>query len=82
MLQHKIPVITGIQHAGDAVMVGIGCVHWVYSRGRTCCSAWNIGDLSFNQFEAAFRRSDDNLEIGKKRESCVGCCLLFVGSGV
>jgi hypothetical protein len=65
MIQHKIPVITGIQEEGDCIMVGIGCVHWVYSRGRTCCSAWNIGDLSFDMFEAAFRRSDDNLEIGR-----------------
>ena len=66
MIKHKIPVIAGIQEAGDAIMVGIGCVHWVYSRGKTCCSAWNIGDLSFDMFEAAFRRSDDNLEIGKE----------------
>ena len=64
MIKHKVPVITGIQEAGDAVTVGIGCVHWVYSRGKTCCSAWNIGDLSFDMFEAAFRRWDDNLEIG------------------
>ena len=65
MIEHKVPVITGMQNAGDAITVGIGCIHWVYSRGRTCCSAWNIGDLSFDMFEAAFRRWDDNLEIGE-----------------
>ena len=80
MIKHEVPVITGMQREGDAVTVGIGCVHWVYSRGRTCCTAWNIGELSFDMFDAAFRRWDDNIEIGKykSRRFDVLLLLLFV----
>ena len=86
MIKHEVPVITGMQREGDAVTVGIGCVHWVYSRGRTCCTAWNIGELSFDMFDAAFRRWDDNIEIGKYNSRrfdvllllFVVCCLLLL----
>ena len=65
LIQHKIPVITGMQNKSDLILVGIGCVHWVYSCGRATCTAWNVGELSYHMFDAAFKRWDENLKIGK-----------------
>ena len=66
LIQHKIPVITGMQKKSDLILVGIGCVHWVYSCGRATCTAWNVGELSHDMFDAAFKRWDENIKIGKK----------------
>ena len=64
LIKHKIPVITGIQRKSDLILVGIGCVHWVYSCGRTSCTAWNVGELSHEMFNAAFTRGE-NAKIGE-----------------
>lgn len=65
LIKHKIPVITGLQNESDLILVGIGCIHWVYSSGQATCTAWNVGELSYKMFDAAFRRRDENLKIGK-----------------
>ena len=65
LIRHKIPVLHGMQHATETVAVGIGCVHWVYSRGKLTCSAWNIGELSIEQVEAALERRRLNEEVGE-----------------
>ena len=52
LIKHKIPVITGIQRKSDLILVGIGC--FGYTPGRTSCTAWNVGELSHEMFNAAF----------------------------
>ena len=64
LISNGYPIYTGVQKAGDIIVVGIGTLHWVKSYDPCVHTAWNVGPKSMEQFTASFAKFDKNEAIG------------------
>ncbi|XP_041357798.1 histone demethylase UTY-like isoform X2 [Gigantopelta aegis] len=60
LYEEDVPVYRFIQKPGDVVWIGIGCVHWVQAIGWCNNIAWNVGPMTFKQFQLASDRYEWN----------------------
>jgi hypothetical protein len=59
-MKNKINFLYTLQKAGDIVLVGPGCLHWVRSKGFSVHSSWNFCPKELNQFTCGISRRDLN----------------------
>eukprot|EP00730_Choanoeca_flexa_P005846 TRINITY_DN12032_c0_g1_i3.p1 TRINITY_DN12032_c0_g1~~TRINITY_DN12032_c0_g1_i3.p1 ORF type:complete len:597 (+),score=144.04 TRINITY_DN12032_c0_g1_i3:1153-2943(+) len=59
-----IPFRRFVQHPGDFVWVGYGCVHWVQSLSTTVAVSYNVGPLTAQQYMHAWASYQRNLTTG------------------
>merc|ERR1719277_1693579 len=60
LFEQNIPVYRFVQKPGDLVWVGAGTVHWVQAIGWCNNIAWNVGALSWKQYQLAVERFEYN----------------------
>eukprot|EP01138_Halocafeteria_seosinensis_P014876 gb/GECG01015186.1/.p1 GENE.gb/GECG01015186.1/~~gb/GECG01015186.1/.p1 ORF type:complete len:1141 (+),score=108.89 gb/GECG01015186.1/:1-3423(+) len=59
--KHGIPVLRGVQNAGDMICLNGGTLHWVRSFGVSVHASWNIGPWQESTLRSAcVRRSINN----------------------
>ena len=56
LLKNKIPIYYCNQKAGDIIIVGIGLLHWVRSKGYSVHTSWNICPKEVNQFRSSMEK--------------------------
>lgn len=62
-MKEKINCYFSNQKAGDIVLVGPGCIHWVKALGHSINSSWNFFSKEKKMFEMAIQRYNINRQI-------------------
>ena len=63
-MPHTVPLTSiyfrFLQRPGDLVWVNSGCIHWVQAQGWSNNIEWNVGPLTFKQYNMAVERYEWN----------------------
>lgn len=76
--RHGIPLMIGIQRAGDTAILNGATLHWVRSAGFAVNSSWNFGMRIAAQIDSAFERERINYKLNVRNIVPLRCLCLNV----